>query len=209
MLKLKNLNKNYYVMNQVIPALKNVNLEFRESEFVSVLGPSGCGKTTLLNIIGGLDRYTSGDLIITANYDINYYRMSFLDAEGTELAFAIYAYQEIIYLTDFNEGGANILRVGVDGMPVALAFYKRKILERKWKFSNIFINISLLNFIFMIFSLHNWIFARFGMYLSLVNLILLPYLIKNCFKGNERKILYMSCVIAYFVFYWFENSYFV
>ena len=45
-------------------ALKGINIEFRESEFVSILGQTGCGKTTLLNIIGGLDQYTSGDLII-------------------------------------------------------------------------------------------------------------------------------------------------
>jgi len=64
MLELKKLSKNYYVGSQVIPALKSVNLKFRRNEFVSVLGPSGCGKTTLLNIIGGLDRYTSGDLLI-------------------------------------------------------------------------------------------------------------------------------------------------
>ena len=48
----------------VVGALKDVSIEFRENEFVSILGPSGCGKTTLLNIIGGLDKYTSGDLII-------------------------------------------------------------------------------------------------------------------------------------------------
>jgi putative ABC transport system permease protein len=64
MLELKNLSKNYYVGSQVIPALKNINLKFRRNEFVSILGPSGCGKTTMLNIIGGLDRYTSGDLLI-------------------------------------------------------------------------------------------------------------------------------------------------
>lgn len=64
MLELKNLSKNYYVGSQVIPALKNINLKFRRNEFVSILGPSGCGKTTTLNIIGGLDRYTSGDLLI-------------------------------------------------------------------------------------------------------------------------------------------------
>ncbi|MEG1506094.1 MAG: ABC transporter ATP-binding protein/permease [Bacilli bacterium] len=64
MLKLKNINKDYVTSNETVKALKDVTLEFRESEFVSVLGPSGCGKTTLLNIIGGLDAYTEGDLII-------------------------------------------------------------------------------------------------------------------------------------------------
>ncbi len=64
MLSLKNIVKHYYVANQKVEALKGVDLDFRKNEFVSILGPSGCGKTTLLNIIGGLDRYTSGDLII-------------------------------------------------------------------------------------------------------------------------------------------------
>ncbi|MBD5146971.1 MAG: ABC transporter ATP-binding protein/permease [Ruminococcus sp.] len=64
MLELNNIVKNYSVGGTDIRALRGVSVKFRENEFVSVLGPSGCGKTTLLNIIGGLDQYTSGDLII-------------------------------------------------------------------------------------------------------------------------------------------------
>lgn len=64
MLKLKNITKTYISGEEKVEALKGIDIEFRESEFVSILGQSGCGKTTLLNIIGGLDRYTSGDLII-------------------------------------------------------------------------------------------------------------------------------------------------
>ena len=65
MLQLKNIVKTYgKVYSEQVQALKGIDLEFREKEFVSILGQSGCGKTTLLNIIGGLDRYTSGDLII-------------------------------------------------------------------------------------------------------------------------------------------------
>lgn len=65
MLKLTNIKKDYILGGgDSVTALKNINLEFRKSEFVSILGPSGCGKTTLLNIIGGLDRYTEGDLEI-------------------------------------------------------------------------------------------------------------------------------------------------
>lgn len=64
MLKLKNITKDYISGDSKVHALKGVNIEFRQNEFVSILGQSGCGKTTLLNIIGGLDRYTSGDLII-------------------------------------------------------------------------------------------------------------------------------------------------
>ncbi|MBE6733419.1 MAG: ABC transporter ATP-binding protein/permease [Ruminococcaceae bacterium] len=64
MLKLKNITKEYRISDNKVEALKGVSIEFRKSEFVSVLGPSGCGKTTLLNIIGGLDKYTDGDLVI-------------------------------------------------------------------------------------------------------------------------------------------------
>ena len=72
MLTLKNIKKNYVTAGGVVPALKGVSLEFRANEFVSILGASGCGKTTLLNIIGGLDRYTSGDLIINGVSTKNY-----------------------------------------------------------------------------------------------------------------------------------------
>lgn len=65
MLELKQISKDYQAGDAVVHALKNVSIRFRRHEFVAVLGPSGCGKTTLLNIIGGLDQYTSGDLIIS------------------------------------------------------------------------------------------------------------------------------------------------
>lgn len=73
MLKLIDITKEYRVDEESVLALHNVSIEFRKNEFVSILGPSGCGKTTLLNIIGGLDRYTSGDIQIdgvsTEEYD--------------------------------------------------------------------------------------------------------------------------------------------
>ena len=64
MLTLKDIRKDYIVGDTTVHALRGVSISFRESEFVSVLGQSGCGKTTLLNIIGGLDQYTDGDLVI-------------------------------------------------------------------------------------------------------------------------------------------------
>ena len=64
MLILKDIVKDYEAGDSTVRALKGVSINFRESEFVSILGPSGCGKTTMLNLIGGLDRYNSGDLII-------------------------------------------------------------------------------------------------------------------------------------------------
>ena len=64
MLQLKQITKDYVTSSETVSALKGVSISFRKQEFVSILGPSGCGKTTLLNIIGGLDHYTSGDLLI-------------------------------------------------------------------------------------------------------------------------------------------------
>ena len=64
MLKLVNIKKDYIVADAKVAALKGITINFRANEFVSILGPSGCGKTTMLNIIGGLDKYTSGDLVI-------------------------------------------------------------------------------------------------------------------------------------------------
>ena len=72
MLELKNITKVYPAGDGNVEALKGVRLQFRSSEFVSILGPSGCGKTTMLNIIGGLDQYTSGDLIINGRSTKNF-----------------------------------------------------------------------------------------------------------------------------------------
>ena len=72
MLTLKNITKDYTAGDSAVHALRGVSIDFRESEFVAILGPSGCGKTTLLNIIGGLDQYTSGDLVINGRSTKDY-----------------------------------------------------------------------------------------------------------------------------------------
>jgi len=71
-LQLKNITKNYIAGNTDVEALKGIDLEFRKSEFVSILGPSGCGKTTLLNLLGGLDRYTTGDIVINGKSTMDF-----------------------------------------------------------------------------------------------------------------------------------------
>lgn len=72
MLELKNIKKDYLSGENTVNALKGISLKFRRSEFVSILGPSGCGKTTMLNIIGGLDHYSEGDLIINGRSTKDY-----------------------------------------------------------------------------------------------------------------------------------------
>ena len=72
MLNLKDIKKDYQTSSETVHALKGVSIAFRKSEFVSILGPSGCGKTTLLNIVGGLDKYTDGDLVINGRSTKSY-----------------------------------------------------------------------------------------------------------------------------------------
>ena len=72
MLILKNIIKDYPTGDTKVRALKGININFRENEFVSILGPSGCGKTTMLNLIGGLDKYTEGDLVINGKSTKNF-----------------------------------------------------------------------------------------------------------------------------------------
>lgn len=99
MLELINIIKDYYVGSEAVHALKGVDIRFRKNEFVSILGPSGCGKTTLLNIIGGLDRYTKGDLKIK-NKSTKTYRDSDWDVyRNHSIGFVFQSYNLISHLT--------------------------------------------------------------------------------------------------------------
>lgn len=110
------------------------------------------------------------------------------------------------YIDSFNEGGANILRAAIDGVPVVLSYIYREKLSKDWKYSGIFINLSTLNFIFMILALQNWIFARVGLYVSIANFILLPYIIKNCMGEGQKKLFYIACMVFYFIFYYYDQA---
>ena len=99
MLQLKNITKNYVVGDSSVKALAGVSVQFRESEFVSILGPSGCGKTTLLNIIGGLDRYTDGDLIINGKSTKTYTDSDWDSYRNHRIGFVFQSYNLIPHQT--------------------------------------------------------------------------------------------------------------
>lgn len=99
MLSLKNINKDYGSGEQIVHALKGVSIDFRENEFVSILGQSGCGKTTMLNIIGGLDRYTDGDLVV-GGVSTKKYKAKDWDAyRNHSVGFVFQSYNLIMHLT--------------------------------------------------------------------------------------------------------------
>lgn len=98
-LKLTEIHKTYGVGENSVHALKGANLEFRKNEFVSILGPSGCGKTTLLNIIGGLDRYTSGDLIIGGRSTKNFNDKDWDAYRNNSIGFVFQSYNLIPHQT--------------------------------------------------------------------------------------------------------------
>ena len=99
MLELKRIKKIYKTSNEQVLALKDISIKFRESEFVSILGPSGCGKTTLLNIIGGLDRYTSGDLIINGRTTKDYKDRDWDAYRNYKVGFVFQSYNLISHQT--------------------------------------------------------------------------------------------------------------
>ena len=99
MLQLKNIVKDYVNGDNVTHALKGLTINFRKSEFVSILGPSGCGKTTTLNIIGGLDRYTSGDLVIEGRSTKNYSDRDWDTYRNHSIGFVFQTYNLISHLS--------------------------------------------------------------------------------------------------------------
>lgn len=97
LLECKNLVKIYQTSNEVVHALKGVSVTFRDNEFVSILGQSGCGKTTFLNIIGGLDHYTSGDLIINGKSTKDYSDKDWDTYRNHRVGFVFQSYNLIMH----------------------------------------------------------------------------------------------------------------
>ena len=99
MLILKDIHKDYPAGDMKVTALRGVSIAFRKSEFVSILGPSGCGKTTLLNIIGGLDQYTSGDLVIDGRSTKNFVDADWDAYRNHSIGFVFQSYNLIPHQT--------------------------------------------------------------------------------------------------------------
>lgn len=99
MLELVNIKKDYVSGENTVHALKGINLKFRESDLVSVLGPSGCGKTTMLNVIGGLDGYDDGDLIINGVSTKDYTERDWDSYRNHTIGFIFQSYNLISHQT--------------------------------------------------------------------------------------------------------------
>ncbi len=99
MLELRDIKKSYTIGDTVTHALKGISVEFRESEFVAILGPSGCGKTTMLNVVGGLDKYDSGDLIINGRSTKEYKDSDWDKYRNHSIGFVFQSYNLIPHQT--------------------------------------------------------------------------------------------------------------
>ena len=99
MIELKNIVKTYLSGDNSVIALNNINITFRENEFVSILGQSGCGKTTLLNILGGLDKYNSGNLVIDGVSTKDFKDRDWDIYRNHEVGFVFQSYNLIPHLT--------------------------------------------------------------------------------------------------------------
>lgn len=114
MLKLVDITKEYKVEEESVLALHNVSIEFRKNEFVSILGPSGCGKTTLLNIVGGLDRYTSGDIQIDGVSTKEYDDVDWDTYRNRRIGFVFQSYNLIPHMNILKNVAMSLTLAGVE-----------------------------------------------------------------------------------------------
>ena len=126
MLKLIDITKEYVIDKdeEKVLALNNVSIEFRKNEFVSILGPSGCGKTTLLNIIGGLDRYTNGDIQIDGVSTKAYDDVDWDTYRNRRIGFVFQSYNLIPHMNILKNVAMSLTLAGVEKEEI-----KRRALE--------------------------------------------------------------------------------
>ncbi|MGM0874224.1 MAG: EpsG family protein [Bacillota bacterium] len=121
-----------------------------------------------------------------------------------ELLFASLENTQYSNYSTFEEGGASKIRVLVDSVPVIIAFLGREKLRKLWPKSDIIVNLSVINVIFMIIATQSWIFARFNIYFSLYNLILISWII-YLFKENNRMFVYYGLLVCYLLYFYYEQ----
>lgn len=114
MLKLYNITKEYKVEEDSVLALNDVSIEFRQNEFVAILGPSGCGKTTLLNIVGGLDRYSSGDIQVDGVSTKEYDDVDWDTYRNRRIGFVFQSYNLIPHLNILKNVSMSLTLAGVE-----------------------------------------------------------------------------------------------
>ena len=114
MLRLENVTKNYISSKVETPVLKGISVQFRKSEFVSILGQSGCGKTTMLNLIGGLDRCTSGDICVDGVSTKDYTNADWDEYRNKRIGFVFQSYNLIPHLTIVKNVELGLTIAGVD-----------------------------------------------------------------------------------------------
>lgn len=105
---------------------------------------------------------------------------------------------------NFNEGGASTMRVAVTGVPLIIAYFGREKLRKICPESDFIVNMSVIGIVFMIVSTQNWIFARFSIYFSLYQLILISWIIK-LFSEKDQRVIYYGLLICYFLYYYYES----
>ncbi|WP_226667489.1 EpsG family protein [Metabacillus litoralis] len=122
----------------------------------------------------------------------------------SKLLFSVLDNSQYGNYSDFAEGGANKIRVLVDAVPIVIAYLGRHKLRELWPKSDIIVNISIIGLLFTIIATQNWIFARFNIYFSLYNLILISWII-YLFKENSRKFVYYGLLVCYFLYFYYEQ----
>lgn len=136
MLKLIEITKEYKTEEESVLALHNVSLEFRKNEFVSILGPSGCGKTTMLNIIGGLDRYTSGDIQVDGISTEEFDDVDWDTYRNRRIGFVFQSYNLIPHMTVLKNVQLSLTLAGIskeEGRERALEALRKVGLEKQAK----------------------------------------------------------------------------
>lgn len=111
---------------------------------------------------------------------------------------------EFGHYQNFNEGGASVFRVAVNGVPLIIAYFGREKLRKIFPESDYIVNMSIIGFIFMIISTQNWIFARFSIYFSLYQLILISWIVK-LFREKDQRVIYYGLLICYLLYYYYES----